>query len=122
MRIAVLVFGLWSVMLIGMQLYSVISGGQLTANEDFVAAGGIGVIIAFLFILGSAFAIGVPIASLVIFIIAALLGFIAGSQSEFWQLLVWAFVSMGLAVLSYFGIKEKKKKVALEHRTTNTTT
>ena len=117
MRVAVLVIGLCLVMLVGMQSCAVMVGGGLADDKDLTGGGAIGLLIAFLFVLGSAFAIGAPKASMIMFIVAALFGFIAGAGSEFKDMNFWAIVSIGLAVMSYFGIKEKKKKEIIQQQT-----
>lgn len=67
MRIAVLVIGLCLVMLVGMQSCTVMFGGGLTEDQNLAGAGALGLLVALLFILGSAFAIGAPKASVGIF-------------------------------------------------------
>lgn len=110
MRIAVLVIGLCLVMLVGMQSCTVMLGGGMTDDQDLAGAGAIGMLVALLFVLGSAFALGAPKVSVGIFSAAALFAFLAAGASEFSDMGVWGGVSVVLAVLSYFGIKEKAKK------------
>ena len=110
MRIAVLVIGLCLVMLVGMQSCTVMFGGGLTEDQNLAGAGALGQLVALLFILGSAFAIGAPKASVGIFAVAALFAFGAAGMSDFRDMNVWGWISVVLAVLSYFGIREKAKK------------
>lgn len=64
----------------------------------------IGVMVAFLFLLGGAFAMGAPTASIVIFTIAALLGF--AFSTAFPDLQVWGAVALALAAMSWLGRRE----------------
>ena len=70
MRLAVLIIGLCLVMLVGMQSCTVMVGGGIADNKDLSGGGAIGVFVSFLFILGSAFVMGYPKASMIIFLIA----------------------------------------------------
>lgn len=110
MRIAVLTIGLCLVMLVGIQSCTVMFGGGLTEDQNLAGAGALGLLVTLMFILGSAFAIGAPKVSVGIFIVAALIAFGAAGMSHFTDMNVWGWVSAVLAVLSYFGIKEKAKK------------
>ena len=114
MRIAVLIIGLCLVMLVGIQSCAVMVGGNLIEDQDVSGAGALGIMVSFLFILGSAFVMSHPKASMIIFLAAAFFAFFGGSLSEFSDLYFWSFVSLALAVMSYFGIKEKKKKDELQ--------
>ena len=73
MRLAVLIIGLCLVMLVGMQSCTVMVGGGIADNKDLSGGGAIGVFVSFLFILGSAFVMGYPKASMIIFLIASFL-------------------------------------------------
>lgn len=110
MRIAVLIIGLCLVMLIGLQSCTVMVGGGLTEDKSLSGGGAIGLLIAFLFIVGSGLAIGVPKASMIVFGIAAFLGIAVGASSSFSDLIVWGVVALVLSVMSFYGIKEKKRK------------
>ena len=114
MRLAVLIIGLCLVMLVGMQSCTVMVGGGIADNKDLSGGGAIGVFVSFLFILGSAFVMGYPKASMIIFLIASFFGFIGASGSTFSDLYFWSLISIVLAVMSYLGIKEKKKKDELQ--------
>ncbi len=71
-----------------------------------------GILMALLFLLGGAFAVGYPLVSLISFAIAGMLGLAAGATTEFEDLTIWAIASFFLAVLSYFGMREKKRQAA----------
>ena len=109
MRIAVMIIALCLVMVIGLESCSAVVGGNLGNNAGLSGAGAAGLFVAFLFILGAAFALGAPKVSMFIFIIAALLGFYIGMKSAFFDMTVWGWVAVFLAVMSYDGIRELKK-------------
>ncbi len=110
MRLAVLIIGLCLVVLVGMQSCTVMVGGGVTDDQDLSSGGAIGMLVSFLFILGSAFVLAYPKASMIIFLVASFFGFVGASGSTFSDLYFWSFISLVLAAMSYFGIKEKKKK------------
>ena len=108
MRVAVLIIGLCLVLVIGLQSCTVMVGGGITENKELASSGATGILIAFLYILGSAFALGIPIISTIVFALAAGIGFLAGSSSEFKDMTFWAYVSSVLAVMSFLGSRKKK--------------
>lgn len=110
MRIAVLIIALCLTMIIGIQSLLVTIGAGLADNKETGGAGAIGVFMAFLFVLGAAFALKLPKVSMVIFAIAGALGLMAAAGSQFEDLQIWGFVSLALAVMSYFGSRELRKK------------
>ena len=118
MRLAVLIIGLCLVMLVGMQSCTVMVGGGVTDDQDLSGGGAIGMLVSFLFILGSAFVMAYPKVSMIIFLVASFFGFIGASGSTFSDLYVWSFISLVLAVMSYFGIKKRRKKMSFKHQKT----
>ena len=74
----------------------------------------IGMVMAFLYLIGGAFAYGVPIASLWIFIICTLLGFAVASGTDFKSMYIWGWISILLAIMAYFAHKEKKNKQQMD--------
>lgn len=109
MRITVMIISLCLVMLVGLQSCTVMLGGGLGEDEGMAGSGAIGLLVSLLFLLGGAFALGAPKVSMVIFVVAALLGIMAAAVGPFSDMQIWAYVSLALAALSYFGIGEKKK-------------
>ena len=112
MRIAVLIIGLCLTMIVGLQSCAVLLGGGMTDDQDMAGGGAIGILIAFLFVLGSAFALSLPKVSMWLFGIAAALGFLVGASTEFSDMMFWGVVAAALAVMSYFGARELTKKKA----------
>ena len=110
MRIAAMILALVLMLIVGAQSCAVTLGGALGEDQATMDGGFLGLLIAFLFLIGGAFALGVPIVSLVVFVLAGLLGFLAGATTEFTDLAIWAVMSFILAVLSFFGIREKRRR------------
>jgi len=110
MRIAVLIISLCLTMIIGIQSMLVFIGGNLADKKETASGGAVGVLIAFLFVLGAAFSIKLPKVSMVMFAVGAGLAFIGASGSGFHDLQIWGFVSLALAVMAYFGSRELRKK------------
>lgn len=110
MRIAILIIGLILMLAVGLQSCAVSVGGSLSDDQPSVEGGALGLLMAFLFLVGGAFALGVPVVSLVTFLLAALIGLLAGSATPFSDLTIWGIVSFALAVLSFFGIREKQRQ------------
>ena len=71
-----------------------------------------GILMALLLLLGGAFAVGYPLVSLIAFVVAGLFGLAPGATTEFGDLTIWAIASFFLALLSYFGIGEKRRRAA----------
>lgn len=112
MRIATTIISLFLMMVVGLQSCAVTFGGTLTSDESLSGGGAIGMFVAFLFLLGRAFAMAFPIVSLSAFVFSAVLVLAVGVGSDFSDMSVWAFVALVLATMSFFGMREKNKKAA----------
>ena len=110
MRVAVLVISLAVFVILLLQSCAVGVGGSLQASEGLKQGAAIGVLLAFIYILGAAFALGAPIVSTVAFALGALVAIPAGTQTGFTDLQVWGWLSAFLAVLAFFGHREKRKR------------
>ena len=88
------------------------------SNQAPSSAAAVGFLVVLLFLVGGAFAIAYPIVSVVSFVLAGLFVLVGGISpvSQFRYLAVWGFVALGLIVLSYFSMREKRKKEATEQR------
>ncbi|NLX91904.1 MAG: hypothetical protein GXZ07_10055 [Firmicutes bacterium] len=109
MRIAVLVIGLIFMIIIGVQGCLVGAGGTIFGDEELSGGGGIGMFASLLFGVAAAFVMAKPVISVVIFILAALLAFLAGTTG-FSDMNIWGVLALLLAVLSYFGHRELLRK------------
>jgi membrane protein implicated in regulation of membrane protease activity len=67
-------------------------------------------VMAFLFLVGGAFALAFPLVSLIAFFFAGVFGLAEGTSTSFGDLTIWGVVSLILAVFSYFGWREKRKR------------
>src|SRR5215211_343390 len=76
--------------------------------------GPIGLFMAFLFLIGGAFALVFPFVSVHVFFFAGIIGLAPPASPSFGDLTIWGVVSLILAVLSYFGWREKRKKLREE--------
>ena len=107
-----MILGLILMVLVGAQSCAVSLGGELANDQGSAEGGAVGILMAFLFLLGGAFVLGVPIVALVSFLLAGLLGVAAGSTTPFSDLTLWGIVSLVLALLSFFGVREKRRQRA----------
>lgn len=98
--------------LVGLQSCAISVGAALSEDENLAGGGAVGILMALLFLLGGAFAVGYPLVSLISFTVAGLFGLAAGTTTEFEDLTVWAIASFFLALLSYFGLREKRRQAA----------
>ena len=112
MRVAVAILSLVLMVLVGLQSCAISFGAALSEDDNLAGGGAVGILMALLFLLGGAFAVGYPLVSLISFAAAGLLGLAAGTTTEFEDLTIWAIASFVLAVLSYFGMREKKRRAA----------
>ena len=113
MRIAVIIIALCVFVIFLLQSCAVGVGGSLGKSETLSQGAAIGVMLAFMYVLGAAFASGVPLVSTVVFAFGALVAIPAGAQAGgFSDLTIWGWLSAILAVLSIFGWREKKRREA----------
>ena len=110
MRLATTIISLVVMLIVGLQSCVAYVGGGATSNQDLSGAGAVGLLVALLFLIGAAFAIGVPIISVGSFGLAALLALAVGFTSGFVDLRIWGFVSLVLAVMSYFGFRSRRRR------------
>ncbi len=116
MRLATMIIALFLVLIVGFQSCAAAVGGGLMEEEATTRAGAVGLFVAFLFLIGGAFAIGAPLVSVVCFVLASTFGFAAGFGSDFRDLRVWAFVALILATMSFFGHRERQTRREEERR------
>lgn len=96
-------------LIVGLQSCTLYAGGSLTRDQGIAGGGTIGIVVALLFLIGGAFAMGVPRLSTFAFGLAALLGLAVGASGTFRDLTVWGVVAILLAVMSYFGDRELQR-------------
>jgi hypothetical protein len=110
MRLAVLIITLCLTGIVGLQSCTILAGGSLVKDQALSNGGAVGMLIAFLFVLGAAFVMALPRVSMAMFAIAGLAGLIAGNSSNFRDLKIWGGLSLILAVMSWFGSRELRRK------------
>jgi len=80
MRVAVAMLSLVLVLLVGLQSCAISFGAALGEDDNLAGAGAVGIIlIALLFLLGGAFAVGYPLVPLIALVVAGLFGLSANS-------------------------------------------
>lgn len=110
MRIATMILGLILMVIVGLQSCAVSFGGSIAGQQRAEEGGAVGILVALLFLIGSAFALVFPLVSLAAFLVAGLFALGAGATTPFTDLTIWGWVSLVLAVLSFFGWREKRKR------------
>lgn len=110
MRIAVLIIGLLLGLLMFMQSFTIMALGGAIGSDD--PSGALGVMVAVLWLIGCGFVIGFPRTSTILFVVAAVLAIATGANTDYSDMTMWGFVSIGLAVMSFFGWRGKKRDEA----------
>ena len=111
-RIATLILSLILMLIVGAQSCAVSVGDSILDEPTKTQGGAIGILMALLFLIGAAFALGFPLVSLVAFLLAGVFGITAGGTTSFEDLSIWGYISFALAIMSYFGWREKRKRRA----------
>ena len=110
MRLATPIISLVLMLGVGFQSCAVGVGAALGDDEQLGGGAAVGIFVAFLFLIGGAFAVAFPVVSLASFSLAGTVALAAGVTTEFSDMTIWAFVSFVLAAMSFFGIREKRKQ------------
>ena len=110
MRIATMILSLILMLVVGAQSCAVSLGDAALKTKAAEQGGPIGLFMALLFLIGGAFALAFPFVSVLAFFLAGIIGLAGGASTSFGDLTVWGVVSLILAVLSYFGWREKRKR------------
>lgn len=110
MRIASLIIGLVLLIVVGLQSCTVMVGGGLANRKELAGSGTVGVLVAFLFLLGAAFALKMPRTAAVMFALAGLFGWIGG-VAGFGDLKVWGSAAFILAGMAAWGSREDRKEL-----------
>jgi hypothetical protein len=110
MRIATMILALILMLIVGFQSCAVTVGDEVVGEKTSQQGGPLGIFMALLFLVGGAFALALPLVSLVAFILAGLVGLAGGATTSFTDLSIWGWVSLALAVLSFFARREKRKR------------
>jgi hypothetical protein len=107
-----MIIALVLMVVIGAQSCTVYLGGSVLEQQRTSEGGAVGILITLLFLVGGAFALPFPLVSLIAFLAAGLLGLAAGATTPFTDLTIWGVVALVLAVLSFLGLREKRRRRA----------
>jgi hypothetical protein len=114
MRIAILILGLAATVLVGAQSFFgyVIEGIAEQGRQQEAAA--VGLLVALLFLIGTAFVLGVPLVSALAFLLAAAVAIPTGTSTSYSDLVLWGWVGIILAAMSFvaFYMKRRRRKRA----------
>lgn len=110
MRLATTIISLILMLVVGLQSCTVFVGSSVLEDESAAEGGAIGVLVTLLFLIGGAFAIPFPLVSLISFLAAGLFAVAAGSTTTFTDLTIWGVTALVLALLSFLGVREKRKR------------
>jgi hypothetical protein len=99
-RIATMILSLILMLVIGAQSCAVSLGDAALNTKSAEQGGPIGLVMAFLFLVGGAFALAFPFVPVLAFFFAGLFGVAGGASTSFGDLTIWGVVSLILAVLS----------------------
>jgi hypothetical protein len=106
MRIAVLVIGLMLTIGLFIQAFVIAGLSDMANDEDTGAAAAIGILMALMWLVSCGLVLPLPRVSMILFIIAGALGFLAAS--DYPDLAFWGGISLVLALFSYFGYRGKR--------------
>lgn len=110
MRAAVMIITLLLMLALGLHSCSAVVEARDTSDDSLFVGGWVGFFVTFLFLLGGAFSLSMPAVSLVVFVFASFVAFLAGTRTDFSAMFFWSVASFVLAIMSYFGDRELKKK------------
>jgi hypothetical protein len=91
-----------------LQSCTVSLGGSILAEEATQQGGSVGIFVALLFLVGGAFAFGVPKASFVVMLLAGLFSVAAGATTPYKDMTIWGVIAFILAIMSLIGSRKHK--------------
>ncbi|WP_105381358.1 hypothetical protein [Neorhizobium alkalisoli] len=109
MKIAIGIISLFLGLLVLLQSCTVRTASHMLGDQATSDAGAVGILVGFLFFVGGAFSFGLPAVAMIVFAVAALLGFAASAAGSFADLTLWAFVALAFAVGSFFIWRSARK-------------
>lgn len=84
-------------------------GGSIAGETSASQGGSVGILVAFLFMVGGAFAFQVPKVAVVFTGLSGLLGFAAGSTTVFKDMRIWGAFGVILTVINLFNSRKPKR-------------
>lgn len=109
MRIAVLIIGIVLSVVMAVQTFLVYALGNVGNDADASGGGAVGLLVAFLMLVAAAFAMGVPLVSVILFLLGGVLALLIGASSGFPDLSIWGVVSLILAAMAFVGWRGKRR-------------
>lgn len=106
MKKAALILGIILMVIVFVQSLLVGLGGTVFSDVALARGAFLARIVALLFGVGAAFALGRPLISTVIFAAGGLVGIIGGLVTGYHDLILWGALSLCLGVLSFFAMRE----------------
>lgn len=110
MRIAVLILSLVTCFFLFLQAALVNGFSQEGSANNSAAA--FGVLMSLFMLVSAAIVLPIPRVAMVLLALSSVIGIIAGSSSDFTDLIAWGIWCLLLAVMSYFGYRGKRKQQA----------
>jgi hypothetical protein len=111
-----MILSLIFMVIVGPQSWAVSLEDSLANTKTSQQGGPVGLVMAMLFLVGGAFALILPLVSLVAFLLSGMLGLAAGATTSFSKLTIWGVVSLILAVFSLFGWGGRSRRGAASKR------
>jgi hypothetical protein len=105
MRIATLILALILVIPLTVQSCAITGLSAVAGMEKQSGGGAMGILVALLWVVGAAFALGKPTVSVVVFLLAGMFAFI-GASTGYGDLEIWGGVSVVFAALCLMGRRE----------------
>ncbi|MDI3298399.1 MAG: hypothetical protein QJR08_04425 [Bacillota bacterium] len=119
MKTATGILGLIFMAIVGFQSLAVYGLGSLsnslaasTEAANAAQGGAVGLVVAFLFLLGGAFAFRLPAVATFAFALAGIMGLAAGATTPFHDQTIWGVVALILGVMSGFAWRQDRKQRA----------
>lgn len=109
-----MIISLFLTLIVGLQSCTLFAGGGLIKDHSLSGGGAMGILVTLLFIIGAAFAMGVPRVSMVAFFAAGLIGLSVGSSGAFDDMTIWGVVALILCAMSYFGSRKLDRAKGLK--------
>ncbi|WP_304459000.1 hypothetical protein [Alicyclobacillus sendaiensis] len=121
MKIAVGIISLILMVIVGLQTLIVGVGGSITHSQGLQQGGAVGLLVAVLFLLGGAFAFGVPLVSAICLVLACIFGIMDGTTTPYHDQTVWGVIALILAVLAFFAWRSDRKKKRMASASSSST-
>ena len=110
MKIATGIISLVLMIVVGLQSCGVAVGSSILHEQSGSTGASLGAFVAFMFLLGGAFAFAKPFVSMFFFALAAIFGWAGGATTMYSDLTIWGFASLILGILSFFAWRSDRKK------------